>query len=52
LQAYRQLPPAGTAVVEKFHEETFSMTWLSNPSYWEKKLKIALLTLATFIALC
>lgn len=25
---------------------------LSNPAFWEKKLKIAILTLATFMALC
>jgi hypothetical protein len=26
--------------------------FLSNPLYWDKKVKIAILTLATFMALC
>jgi hypothetical protein len=25
---------------------------LTNPLYWDKKIKIAILTLATFVALC
>jgi hypothetical protein len=25
---------------------------LNNPAFWDKKLRIAILTLATFIALC
>jgi hypothetical protein len=28
------------------------MGWFNNPAYWDKKLRIAILTLATFIALC
>ena len=28
------------------------MTNLLNPLYWEKKVKIAILTLATFAAMC
>jgi hypothetical protein len=28
------------------------MTLLNNPAFWDKKFRIAILTLATFIALC
>jgi len=28
------------------------IAWLNNPIFWHRKLRIALLTLATFIALC
>ena len=28
------------------------MSFLYNPLFWDKKIKIAVLTLATFIALC
>jgi hypothetical protein len=28
------------------------MNYLNNPLFWDKKLKIALLALATFIAMC
>jgi hypothetical protein len=38
-------------------QESFDMLnrWhdmLKNPGFWDRKLRIALLTLATFIALC
>ena len=29
-----------------------TMTWWHNPAFWDKKIRIAILTLATFIALC
>ena len=29
-----------------------TMTWWQNPAFWDKKIRIAILTLATFIALC
>jgi hypothetical protein len=28
------------------------MQMLNNPAFWDKKVRIAILTLATFIALC
>jgi len=28
------------------------MTWMNNPAFWDRKIRIAILTLATFIALC
>ena len=28
------------------------MSLLNNPAFWDRKVRIALLTLATFIALC
>lgn len=28
------------------------VTWLSNPLFWDKKVRIAILTLVTFMALC
>jgi hypothetical protein len=27
-------------------------TWWNNPAFWDKKIRIAILTLATFVALC
>jgi hypothetical protein len=29
-----------------------NMSILANPLYWDKKIRIAILTLATFIAMC
>jgi hypothetical protein len=29
-----------------------AMNFLRNPLFWDKKIRIAILTLATFIALC
>ena len=29
-----------------------TMTWWRNPAFWDKKIRIAILTLATFVALC
>ena len=29
-----------------------TLTWWNNPAFWDKKIRIAILTLATFIALC
>ncbi len=31
---------------------TIATTILANPLYWDKKIKIAILTVATFMALC
>lgn len=33
-------------------QEPFTMRYLNNRLFWDKKVKIALLTLATFIAMC
>ncbi len=27
-------------------------SWWNNPSFWDKKVRIAILSLATFVALC
>jgi hypothetical protein len=29
-----------------------SLDWINNPAFWHRKLRIALLTLVTFAALC
>jgi hypothetical protein len=43
----------GTDVVHARQELTHMMlTWWKNPAFWDKKIRIAILTLATFIALC
>jgi hypothetical protein len=46
------VPAPGTAVVSSTGEETSLMTTLANPLFWNMKIKIAILTLATFAALC
>jgi hypothetical protein len=45
--------PTGQGVALKLLLQDVSMIeMLQNPVYWEKKIKIAILTLATFAALC
>lgn len=34
------------------HGQENSMTFLRNPLFWDKKIRIAVLTIATFMALC
>ncbi|MGA2584900.1 MAG: hypothetical protein ABSG31_16630 [Tepidisphaeraceae bacterium] len=34
-----------------FHRKTMMLS-LTNPLFWDKKIKIAILALATFIAMC
>ena len=29
-----------------------TLTWLNNAAFWDKKIRIAILTFATFAALC
>jgi hypothetical protein len=42
---------SGTAIdLPEFRRS--QMAFLRNPLYWDKKIKIAILTLATFMALC
>jgi hypothetical protein len=41
----------GTRLVRCF-SEVFSMSLALSPLFWDKKFRIAILTLATFIALC
>jgi hypothetical protein len=38
-------------MIENYQELMMSET-LNNPQYWEKKIRIAILALATFIAMC
>jgi hypothetical protein len=41
----------GTAIdLSEFRRS--QMAFLRNPLYWDKKIKIAILTMATFMALC
>jgi len=43
----------GTAVViARAGADRMTMTWCRNPAFWDKKIRIAILTLATFVALC
>ncbi|HEX3358610.1 MAG TPA: hypothetical protein VHS31_16665 [Tepidisphaeraceae bacterium] len=35
-----------------FLGKEIDMSFLRNPLFWDKKIRIAILTLATFIALC
>jgi hypothetical protein len=46
------LAEAGIAFVESDAEGRIIMTALVTPLFWNQKLKIAILTLATFAALC
>jgi hypothetical protein len=41
----------GTDLDLHLGEET-PMSFLRNPLFWDKKIRIAILTLATFMALC
>jgi hypothetical protein len=41
----------GTDIDLHLREET-PMSFLRNPLFWDKKIRIAILTLATFMALC
>jgi hypothetical protein len=41
----------GTDIDLHIREET-PMSFLRNPLFWDKKIRIAILTLATFMALC
>jgi hypothetical protein len=50
--ANSDVPRTGTAVDLSDPTEIPSMAFLRNPLFWEKKIKIAVLTLATFMALC
>jgi hypothetical protein len=45
---------AGTRLVQSSPQPSMDLnwTWLSDRAFWNKKVRIALLTLATFIALC
>ncbi len=42
----------GTPVVMAVGKETLMFAYLATHPFWHMKLKIAILTLATFIALC
>lgn len=39
-------------IVDKKLRELLMVALLSNPIFWDKKIRIALLTLATYMALC
>jgi hypothetical protein len=42
------------ATAPRGHEDTMTtlLASLNNPLFWDKKVRIAILTIATFIALC
>jgi hypothetical protein len=44
--------PAGTRVVYPYIIKETNMATLVSPLFWNMKIKIAILTLATFAALC
>jgi hypothetical protein len=50
---FHQLAALGTLLVMPWLETWhFMLATLTNPTFWDKKIRIAILTLATFIALC
>jgi hypothetical protein len=43
---------SGTRFVTSSSQELFMVSGILNPIYWDKKIKIAILALATFMAMC
>ena len=43
---------SGTTLVSGTGDEEAAMGFLSNRRFWERKVRLAALTLATFVALC
>ncbi len=48
----RPVEPSGMGFVTPLPQEYPMVAGILNPVYWDKKIKLAILALATFLAMC